>query len=91
MDRRDAARAGHRSYVVENDKPIAFVGVMTDDDGNQCGSFYIFEAETEQQVRAWLGEEPFVKSGVYADVIVRNFQMGVNRLPAQDWPARGAK
>lgn len=91
MDRRDAVRAGHRSYVIENDAPIAFVGVMTDNDGNQCGSLYIFEAKNEQQVRDWLADEPFVKTGVYANLIVRNFQMGVNRLPAQDWPARATK
>ena len=88
MDRRDAARGPHREYVVANDAPIAFVGVMTDDDGNQCGSFYVFEAESEQQVRDWLAAEPFVAGGVYRDVIVRNFMVGVNRLPQQDWPAR---
>ena len=90
MDRRDAARGPHREYVVANDGPIAFVGVMTDDDGNQCGSLYVFEAESEQQVRDWLAAEPFVAAGVYRDVIVRNFMVGVNRLPQQDWPVRPA-
>lgn len=88
MDRRDAARAEHREYVVAHDQPIAFVGVMTDDDGNQCGSLYVFEAENEQQVRDWLAKEPFVAGGVYRDVIVRNFMTGLNRLPLQDWPVR---
>ena len=91
MDRRDAARAAHRAYVVGNDAAIAFVGVMTDNDGNQCGSLYIFEADSEQQVRDWLADEPFVRTGVYADIVVRNFQLGLNRLPPQDWPVRAAK
>jgi len=88
MDRRDAARADHRQYVVANDGPIAFVGVMTDAGGNQCGSFYIFDAEDETQVRDWLDKEPFVVAGVYGEVIVRPFQLGLNRLAQQDWPIR---
>lgn len=88
MDCRDAARGPHREYVLANDAPIAFVGVMTDDEGNQCGSLYVFEAESEQQVRDWLAAEPFVAAGVYRDVIVRNFMVGMNRLEPQDWPSR---
>ena len=39
MDKRDVNRDGHRAYVWDNDAPIRFVGVMLDDDDNQCGSF----------------------------------------------------
>lgn len=88
MDRRDAARDAHRAYVVENDADIAFVGVCLDDDRNQCASLYLFEAESEEQVRSWLDKEPFVKGGVYGQLIVRRFMLGVNRLPQQDWPVR---
>lgn len=88
MARRDAVRSAHRAYVVENDQQIAFVGVMLDEADNQCGSFYIFEADSEEAVRAWLAAEPFVAGDVYADVIVRRIMTGVNRLPAQDWGAK---
>jgi uncharacterized protein YciI len=90
MARRDAARAEHRRYVVENDERIVFVGVCTDEDDNQCASFYVFDAESEQQVRDWLAQEPFVQGDVYGQLIVRRFLMGVNRLGAQDWPVRAA-
>jgi uncharacterized protein YciI len=90
MDRRDAARAEHRRYVVENDERIVFVGACVDDGDNQCASFYVFDADSEQQVRDWLSQEPFVRGDVYGELIVRRFLMGVNRLDVQDWPARTA-
>jgi uncharacterized protein YciI len=89
MDRRLAARDAHRAYVVANDDPIAFVGVCMDDEGNQCASLYVFEAENEQQVRDWLDREPFVQGGVYGQIVVRPFMLGLNRLPQQDWPNKG--
>jgi len=89
MERRDAVRGAHRAYVVEHDEPIVFVGACIDNDDNQCASFYIFDAESEQQIRDWLANEPFVKQGVYDQLIIRRFLLGVNRLPNQDWPVRG--
>jgi len=86
MARRDAVRTDHRRYVLSNEATIALVGPFVDDDGNQCGSFYIFDAESDQQVRDWLANEPFIQEGVYADVIIRRFELGMNRLQAQNWP-----
>jgi uncharacterized protein YciI len=83
---RDKARAPHRAYVRANDAPIRLVGPLLDDAGNQCASFYLFEAASAQKVRDWLAEEPFVREGVYRDVIVREFFLGKNSLPGQDWP-----
>jgi uncharacterized protein YciI len=89
MDKRDAVRTEHRAYVMDNAEDIEFVAVMLDDAGNQCGSMYIFEAESEDAVRAWLAKEPFVSTGVYERLEVRRVMTGVNRLPRQDWGARG--
>ena len=86
MDKRDAVRSEHRSYVKGNDAPIRFVGVLLDEAGNQCSSLYIFEAESAQQVHDWLAGEPFVATGVYGRIVVREFMMGLNRLPGQEWP-----
>ena len=88
MALRDAARAEHRAYVLENDAAVRQAGAFLDEAGGQCGSFYLFEADDEQQVRAWLQAEPFVRAGVYAEVIVRRYLPGLSRLAPQDWPAR---
>lgn len=86
MKLRDAHRADHRTYVWRHDERIRLVGPLLDAEGNQSGSFYIFEADTEADVRAWLENEPFVKAGVYRDLVIRRFVVGMNRLTPQDWP-----
>ena len=86
MELRLANRDEHRAYVPDNDSQIVFVGPMLDGQGNQCGSLYVFEADSEQEIQGWLELEPFVKAGVYRDIIVRRFELGVNRLPLQEWP-----
>jgi len=82
-------RAPHRAHVRANDAPIRLVGPFLDGDGEQCGSFYLLEAEDEAEVRAWLAAEPYVAAGVYGEMIVRRFDTGMNRLTLQDWPGLG--
>lgn len=85
-ERRDEFRGPHRSYVRANDASIRLVGPLLDEAGNQCASFYLFEADSAQEVQDWLAAEPFVREGVYRDVIVREFFVGKNDLAQQDWP-----
>lgn len=86
MEKRLAFRTEHRAYVVGNDRDIVLASPLLDGEGNQNGSFYLFEAESEQQVRDWLADEPFFQADVYQDVIIRRFVPGKNSLPLQDWP-----
>jgi uncharacterized protein YciI len=81
-----AHQAAHRAYVVGNDAGIALVGPLLDAERGLCGSFYLFEAETEDEVRAWLQQEPYVQGDVYESLIIRRFEVGKSRLPVQDWP-----
>lgn len=87
MPLRDVHRTAHRAYVRAKDALIRLVGPFLDDEYNQSGSFYIFEADSEDTVRAWLAGEPFVAAGVYRDIIVRRFETGMNRIEEQDWPS----
>jgi len=82
-------RAAHRAHVRANDAPIRLVGPFLNDDGEQCGSFYLLEAADEAEARAWLAGEPYVSAGVYRDMVVRRFDTGMNRLAPQDWPGLG--
>lgn len=88
MPLRDASRAAHRAYVLENDDPIRLAGAMVDADNNQCGSVYSFEADSVETVRRWLDQEPFVKEGVYESIKIVQWTPALNRLPAADWKAR---
>ena len=42
-------------------------------------------------MRDWLSREPFVRGGVYKDLVVRRFMTGKNMIPVQDWPVRPAE
>lgn len=86
LDKRAAHRDAHRAYVWGNGASIRLVGPFLDEDGGQCGSFYIFEAAGAADVQAWLDKEPFVREGVYGDIIIRRFETGMNRIAEQDWP-----
>ncbi|HWU26184.1 MAG TPA: YciI family protein [Rhizomicrobium sp.] len=84
MKKRDAVRTEHRRYLKNNGAPIVFVGPFLDDENNQCGSFYIFEAKNEQEVRDWFKAEPFFETGVYKDFVIRRFSADHNLLPQKD-------
>lgn len=85
MALREAHRAHHRDHVLTNDADIWLAGAVVDDDGNQAGSVYVFEADNADQVRDWLAQEPFVKEGVYRDLHVLRWTPVLNRLPPADW------
>jgi uncharacterized protein YciI len=70
-ERREAIRPEHRAYVLANLGGIRLAGAMLDDMRDQCGSFYLLEAESEDAVRDWLRREPFVEAGVYETLAVR--------------------
>lgn len=85
MAKRREAQLEHRLYVRRHDEKIRLVGVMLDDSDNQCGSFYLFEAENEQQVLDWFAGEPFFQGDVYENLIVRRFMLGRNIAEQRDW------
>lgn len=66
---------------------IRFATAMLDGEGNQRGSIYFFEADSEETVRTWLAQEPFCAAGVYADLQIVEISPACNRLPRLEWPA----
>jgi uncharacterized protein YciI len=84
MPQRDAVRTEHRAYVKANDAPIRLAAAMVHGE-DQCGSLYIFEAESEGEVRRWLATEPFVATNVYRDLVVREIRLAHQLLPPKDW------
>jgi uncharacterized protein YciI len=81
---RDAMRPEHRAYVLDHVRPIICAGSMYDDDRSQCGSVYMFEADSLDAVHAWLRAEPFFSNGIYESMQVREIEVGpLWTLPAQ--------
>ncbi len=91
MALRDKFRREHRRYVLANDANILMTGAMTDGKGNQCGTIYVFAAESAEDVWGWLRAEPFHAGGVYASMHVVEWTPALNRFGLIDWPAQAAK
>jgi uncharacterized protein YciI len=78
---RDALRARHLEYVLDDHAAIRLVGPMRDeDDGEICGSVYVFDAPSAAHIREWLDAEPYHQGGVYRDVVIRPFEVRKNEL-----------
>jgi uncharacterized protein YciI len=73
MALRDSIRAQHREYVLANAQKIVLGGAMVDDAGNQQGTMLVFEADSADEVWAWIRKEPFYNAGVYETVAVRRW------------------
>jgi uncharacterized protein len=86
MALRDAIRAEHRAYVLEQDAMIRFACALTDGRGHQCGSIIAFEADNPDRVHDWLRHEPFNRAGVYARVEVVECLLALNRYDRMEWP-----
>ncbi|GIL01829.1 MAG: hypothetical protein BroJett030_17280 [Alphaproteobacteria bacterium] len=86
MARRDALRAEHRRYVLRNDGNLLMTGAMTDGNGNQCGTIYVFRADRAEDVWTWLKAEPFHAGGVYATMRVVEWTPALNRFDRIEWP-----
>lgn len=85
MALRDAVRAEHRRYVLDNDVTIRSAGAMLDPQGNQCGTVIGFEAPDAAQVWRWVEQEPFYRNGVYARAEVIEWHLALNRFDRAEW------
>jgi uncharacterized protein len=84
---RKARLADHRAYLKAHDERMLLVGPFRDDNGNSCGSLYVFEAESPDQIRQWLAREPFFESGVYGSLLIRRFDPVMCRMSLRGWAA----
>jgi uncharacterized protein YciI len=85
LDKRNAALPEHRAYLKSNDERMLLVGPLRDKSGNSCGSLYVFDADSADEIQEWLNREPFFKASVYHTLLIRRFDPVMTRLPSRDW------
>jgi len=85
MALRDTMRKEHRAYVLANDSMIRSAGALYDPQGNQCGTVIAFEASDVAEVREWVEQEPFHRSGVYARTEIVAWRLAFNRFDRMEW------
>lgn len=57
-----------------HDGLIIDAGALLDDDERIIGSLIIFQAETLQQIKSYLAEEPFVTENIWEEVDIRRYR-----------------
>ena len=85
QDGRDAAAPGrrmenrpaHLSGARKLKEMGSFItgGAILDDDGTMRGSVMIVQFETEDGLKTWMSEEPYIVNGVWTDIQVKPFRV----------------
>lgn len=72
---RDALRPVHKAYLATKVEEMAFAGPLKNDDNTKMiGSMLAIDFPSREAATAWIDEEPFTKSGVYASMSVYPFE-----------------
>lgn len=77
LERRMEARPSHLEMVVKLKSTSNYVigGAILNDAGNMIGSSMIVQFEHDQQLSAWLAEEPYLLSKVWEKVEIKPFRV----------------
>ena len=72
-------REEHRARLHQNEYPLKVIvaGPLLGADDTMIGSLLIVEAEAAEDVRAFIGTDPYWINGVYETVDVRAFGWGI--------------
>jgi hypothetical protein len=73
-----SVREAHMAYV--RTLPPGFLklaGPFLDEDGEMCGSLFIFEAEGRAAIDAYLANDPYVQAGLFASVEIRHWRVTI--------------
>ena len=77
INRRMAVRPNHldgaRKLKANNNYVVG--GAMLNEEGKMTGSIMIVQFETEQQMKEWFDNEPYVKGSVWKKVEIKSFRV----------------
>jgi uncharacterized protein YciI len=66
-------RPDHVAYLGTQTAILRLAGPLLDGAGQMCGSLFVVETEDEAAARAFSDGDPFVKTGVFAEVRIHGF------------------
>jgi|TARA_B110000091_G_scaffold201873_1_gene233874 uncharacterized protein YciI len=71
----------HRSYLSTNPIKTLLSGPLMDKNNNMMnGSFFMVEAETEEEIHEFQKNDPIYKAGVWKEIIISPFNKRVDNL-----------
>ncbi|MDF3834537.1 YciI family protein [Cupriavidus basilensis] len=77
---RERVRQAHRAYLRAPDKPVVvrLGGPTLSPDGmRMIGTLLVVEAESQAEVERFLDGDPYVRNGVFEQVLIRPWQWGL--------------
>lgn len=76
---RAATRPLHQAYMKQFASRVRLGGPLLDAAEQACGGLMLIEAESEDEVRAIVRDDPFERAGLSAVIEIRAFRWQTNR------------
>lgn len=79
LDLRLENRAAHLEWAKAAGDTVRMAGPLLADDGESfIGSVFLIEAESEEALKAFQAEDPYVKAGLFQTVDIRPFKLVIS-------------
>ena len=70
----------HRAYLSTNPIKTLISGPLTYKEGNMNGSFFMVEADNEEEIRVFQRNDPIFKANIWDEIIISPFNKRVDNL-----------
>ena len=70
----------HRAYLSKNPIKTLISGPLTDNEGNMNGSFFMVEADSEEEIRVFQRNDPIFKANIWNEITISPFNKRVDNL-----------
>ena len=70
----------HRAYLSTNPIKTLISGPLTDKEGNMNGSFFMVEADNEEEIRVFQRNDPIFKANIWDEIIISPCNKRVDNL-----------
>ena len=63
----------HRAYLSTNPIKTLLSGPLTDKEGNMNGSFFMVEANSEEEIKVFQHNDPIFKANIWDEIIISEY------------------
>ena len=70
----------HRVYLSTNPIKTLISGPLTDNEGNMNGSFFMVEADSEEEIKVFQRNDPIFKANIWDEITISPFNKRVDNL-----------
>jgi uncharacterized protein len=74
LDLRMSTRPAHIAFLEGHAGQLVHGGAILDGEGKPCGSLLIVEADSADEVRALMAQDPYAEAGLFESALIRPFR-----------------